>query len=61
MVLCFDFGLFCLFVCFLGPHPRHMEIPRLGSNLSCSCWPMLNVGSEPHLPPTPQLMATPDP
>ena len=22
--------IFCLFVCFLGPHPWHMEVPRLG-------------------------------
>ena len=29
-----------LFFCFLGPHPWHMEIPRLGSNWSYSCWPM---------------------
>ena len=25
---------------FLGPHLEHMEVPRLGSNWSCSCWPM---------------------
>ena len=32
--------IFCLFVCFLfvcfcflGPHPRHMEVPRLGVEL----------------------------
>ena len=25
----FGFGI-CLFVCFLGPHLQHMEIPRLG-------------------------------
>ena len=24
------FLVFCLFACFLGPHPRHMEGPRLG-------------------------------
>ena len=23
----------CLFVCFLGPHPWHMEVPRLGVQL----------------------------
>ena len=27
-----------LFVC-LGPHPRHMVVPRLGLNRSYSCWP----------------------
>ena len=26
--------------CFLGPHLWHMEVPRLGSNGSCSCQPM---------------------
>ena len=47
----FIYMVLCLFVCFcfLGPHPRHMEVPRLG------------VKSEPHLRPTPQLKATPDP
>ena len=33
---------FCLFVFFLGPHPQHMEVPRLG------------VKSEPQLRPQPQ-------
>ena len=28
-----------IFFVLLGPHPRHMEIPRLGLNWSCSCWP----------------------
>ena len=27
------------FFVFLGLHPWHMEIPRLGVNRSCSCWP----------------------
>ena len=31
--------LFPLFF-FLGPHTRHMEVPRTrGSNWTCSCWP----------------------
>ena len=31
---------FSFFFCFLEPHPRHIEVPRLeGSNQSCSCWP----------------------
>ena len=34
---------------FLGPHPWHMDVPRLGSNWSCSRWS------------TPHLTATPDP
>ena len=29
----------CSFIYFLGPHMRHMEVPRLGLNWSCSCWP----------------------
>ena len=29
----------CLFFFSLGPHPRHMSVPRLRSNWSCSCWP----------------------
>ena len=41
--------LFFFFLYFLGPHPRHMEVPRLG------------VESELQLQPTPQLTATPDP
>ena len=35
---CFGFFLFVCF-CFLGPYPQHMEVPRLGSNWSYSCWP----------------------
>ena len=27
------------FFFFLGPHPCHMKVPRLGSNRSCSCSP----------------------
>ena len=30
------FFWFFLFFCFLGPHPRHMEVPWLGVNQSCS-------------------------
>ena len=33
-----SFFFFLSFV-FLGPHSRHMEVPRLGSNQSCSCRP----------------------
>jgi len=30
----------CLFIfVFLGLHPWYMEVPRLGQNRSCSCWP----------------------
>ena len=49
------------FPLFLGPHLRYMEVPRPGVNLSCSCQPMpqqtTNIGSEPHLRPTLQLVA----
>ena len=27
------------FFVFLGLHPWHMEVPRLGVNRNCSCWP----------------------
>ena len=52
------------FFCFLGPHLRHMEVPRLGVELERQLLAYAmhsKVGSEPHLQPTPQLMATPDP
>ena len=39
----------CLFVCFLGLYPQHMEVPRLG------------VESEPQLPAYATATATPDP
>ena len=41
---------FFFFFRFLGPYPWHMEVPSLG----------VELGLEPCLPPTPQLMATPD-
>ena len=46
-----QFGGFCLFVClsFLGPHPRHMEVPRL------------RVESELQLLTYTTAIATPDP
>ena len=38
---CFDFFsfLFCC-CCFLGPHPWHMEVPKLGVETEHSCRPM---------------------
>ena len=39
--------MFC-FVCFLGPHPRHMEVPRLGVESGCSCWPTPQPQPQPH-------------
>ena len=66
-------GIHCIFVylfiypsIFLGPHPWHMEVPRLGvqSELLLPAYARTNhsnVGSELCLQPTPQLMAMPDP
>ena len=52
------FVLFCL-VLFLGPHPRHMEVPRLGGEselqLPACTTATATQGSEPHLRPLPQL------
>ena len=60
----FCFLGFCLFVfCFLGPHPWYMEVPRLGVKLELQLPASATAtatGSEPLLPPTPQLMAMPD-
>ena len=51
---------------FKGPHPQHMEIPRLGveSELQLPAYTTntaKELGSEPRLRPTLQLTATPDP
>ena len=58
------FFFFCLLV-FLGPHPRHMEVPRLRGLIGAVAASLhhshSNAGSEPCLKPTPQLAATPDP
>ena len=49
------------FLCFLGPHPQHMEVPRLGveSELQLLVYTHShsNAVAEPHLQPTPQLTA----
>jgi len=62
------FGIFYLFIAlifvFLGLHMRHMEVPRLGVELKLQLQAYTshtNSGSEPHLRPTPQLTAMPDP
>ena len=58
-------GFFFFFFCFLGLYPQHMEVPRLGVKLERQllaytiATAMQDLG--PHLQPTPQLMATPDP
>ena len=31
--------MYVFFFLILGPYLRHMEVSRLGSNWSCSCWP----------------------
>ena len=31
--------LLLLFICFLGPHLRHVEVPGLGFEWSCNCQP----------------------
>ena len=53
------------FFFFLWPHLQYMEVPRLGVKLGDVAASLhhshSNVGSEPHLQPTPQLTATPDP
>ena len=53
---------FCVCVCvFLGSHPWHMEVPRLGVLSELQLLACSNTRSEPSLWPTPQLTATPDP
>ena len=38
-ILVFFVVVVCLFV-FLGLYLQHMEVPRLGLNRNCSCWPI---------------------
>ena len=45
----------------LGLHLWHMEVPRLGVESASLRHSHGNAGLEPHLQPTPQLTATPDP
>ena len=57
---------FCLFVfAFLGPHPWHLEVPKAGGRIGATAVGLhqnhSNAGSEPHLPPIPQLTALPYP
>ena len=72
MLLCaLDHNLFILvffifyFLSFLGPHVRRTEVPRLGGLIGAIaaglCQSHSNLGSEPHLQPTPQLTAMLDP
>ena len=60
---CSSFCFLVLF-CLLGPPWQHMEVPRLGSNRSCSCYlrqSHSNRGSELCRRPAPQLTAMSDP
>ena len=52
-----------IFFCLLRAPPWHMEVPRLAveSELQLPAYSHSNVGSEPHLWPTPQLTPMPDP
>ena len=58
-------GLWGEFFFFLGPHPRHMEVPRLGGLIGAAAASLSqshsNAGYEPRLQPTPQLTAMLDP
>ena len=57
--------LFFVFLPFLGLLPRHMEVLRLRGLIGAVAAGLhhshRNVGSEPRLQPTPQLMAMPGP
>ena len=54
-----------IIICFLGPHSQQMEIPRLGVRIRATaaglCHSQRDMGCEPCVWPTPQLMAKPDP
>ena len=54
-----------VYIVFLEPNLRHMEVPRLGGWIRTAAASLRqshsNAGSEPRLQPTSQLEATPDP
>ena len=55
---------FCFVLFFLRLHPWHMEVLRLEIDSAAAAGLHHSysiVGSEPHLRPTPQLTAVPDP
>ena len=56
---------FFVFLPFLRPYPRHIEVARLGVESELLAAGLRhshsNSGSEPDLQPTPKLMATSDP
>ena len=55
----------CLFLSFLGPHPWHAGGSQarglIGAVATSPHHSHSNMGSQPHLQPTPQLRATLDP
>ena len=55
--------LFIFFALLLGPHLRHMDVPRLGviSELQLLAYTTATAMQDLHLRPTPQIMATLDP
>ena len=59
----FFFFLFCFVCFFLGPHPWHMEVPRLGIRVraAAASHSHSDTRSEPYLQPKPQLVAVLDP
>ena len=56
----FLFFFFC-FVSFLGPHPQHMQVPRLGVESELQLLVYTTAIPTPHLQPIPQLAETLDP
>ena len=65
VLFCFlFFWFFLVFLPFLGPLPQHVGSQArglIGAVATDLCQSHGNVGSEPSLRPTPQLMAKPDP
>ena len=59
-IICLKFYLLSSFFFFLGPHPQHMEVPRLGVKLEPQ--PLAyTIVTATWDPDTPQVVATPDP
>ena len=62
---CLVIFFFFFFFVFLGPHPRHMEVPRLGVELELQLPANTTATATQYLShicnPTPKLTATMDP
>ena len=59
----FIFNYYFFLFCFLGPHPQHMEVSRLGvkSELQLLAYITATATQDPsHIFDLPQLTATPD-